>query len=163
MVLIGSLNLNAQLLDTTNVRVAKPLKSIGQPVTKADKIVVRSDIQHDIFGEYLIESYAVLSRKTPGTEELNALIGTLVKVQTTSITGTVIDPMTFNIYQVERLRRDDFIYRVFGREIKAPEPDLPESFNVHKTDNENCYGIVEISATEIALPYKGVLLFLKKS
>lgn len=161
IITVVSLNLNAQIIDTTNNRVVKPVKT-SIPAEKVERSPVRSDIRINIFGEYTIDSYAILSKKTPATEELNALIGTLVKVQAAAITGTVIDPMTFNIYEVEHQRRDDFIFRVFGREIKAPEPDLPESFNVHKTDNANCYGIVEINHNEIAIPYKGVLLFLKK-
>jgi hypothetical protein len=162
-ILIGlSLATSAQTIDTTNIRVVKPVKNIGQPVQKVEKIQYRTDVKIDIFGEYVVDSFAVLSRKTPSIEELNALLGTTLKVLSSSITGTNIDPMTYSIFQVERLQRDDFIYRVFGREIKAPEPNLPQSFNVHKTDNENCYGIVEIDHMHIALPYKGVLLFLTK-
>jgi hypothetical protein len=161
VVMFGSANLSAQILDSSKTGIIKPVK-VQRQLAPVEKVNIRSEIQLDIFGEYQVTHYAVLSRKTPSIEELNLLVGSLVKVQATSITGTVIDPVSFQIFQVERLRRDDFIYRVFGREIKAPEPDLPNEFNVHKTDHENCYGIVEISATEIAIPYKGVLLYLKK-
>lgn len=157
-----SASIHAQTLDTTNVRIVKPAKQIAQPIQKVEKLEYRTDIKIDVFGEYVVDSFAVLSRKTPSIEELNALLGTTLKVLSNSITGINIDPMTFSIYSVERLQRDDFIYRVFGREIKAPEPNLPQAFNVHKTDNENCYGIVEIDHAHIAIPYKGVLLFLTK-
>ncbi len=161
--LIGiTMSAAAQTLDTNNVRIVKPTKQFAQPIQKVEKIEYRSDIKLDIFGAYVVDSFAVLSKKTPRIEELNALMGTRLQVLATSITGANIDPMTFSIFEVERLRRDDFIYRVFGREIKAPEPNLPQAFNVHKTDNKNCYGIVEIDASHIAIPYKGVLLFLTK-
>jgi len=162
-ILIGlSFTASAQTADTTTIHAVKPVKNIGQPLHKVEKIQYRSDVKIDVFGEYVVDSFAVLSKKTPRIEELNALLGTTLKVLSTSITGTNIDPMTFSIFEVERLQRDDFIYRVFGSEIKAPEPNLPQAFNVHKTDHENCYGIVEIDQKHIAIPYKGVLLFLTK-
>ncbi|MBK6524315.1 MAG: hypothetical protein IPG07_01470 [Crocinitomicaceae bacterium] len=163
ILLIGfSLTATTQTLDTNTVRIVKPAKQLAQPIQKVEKLEYRADLKLEIFGEYVVDSFAVLSRKTPSIEELNALLGTTLKVLSSSITGTNIDPMTFSIYSVERLERDDFIYRVFGREIKAPEPNLPQAFNVHKTDNENCYGIAEIDTRHIAIPYKGVLLFLTK-
>ncbi|MBI3133047.1 MAG: hypothetical protein HYZ14_00085 [Bacteroidetes bacterium] len=153
--------LTAQTPDSISVRQVSPVKYANRPIQKVDRIAVPVDSQVGLYGDYTVTGYSILSTKTPGSEELNMLIGTIVKFQATSITGTAIDPLTFEIYQVERQRRDDYIYRVFGREIKAPEPNLPESFNVHKTDNENCYGIVEIGNGEIAVPYRGVLLYLK--
>src|SRR5688500_17696850 len=161
--LFCSLGLNAQTPDTVTVRPAGTGKFVGKPIQKAERIPATIDVAASLYGDYTITGYDVLSIKTPSNEELNTLIGTIVKFQETSLTGTGIDPLTFEIYQVERQRRDDFIFRVFGREIKAPEPDLPESFMVHKTDNEFCYGIVEIGNGQIAIPYKGVLLYLKRN
>lgn len=162
-ILVGlSVTAAAQTLDTNNVRIVKPAKQIAQPVQKVEKLEYRKDIKIDVFGEYVVEGYTILSKKTPNPEELNALIGTIIKVQATSLTGTNIDPMTFNIYEVQRLQQDDFIFRVFGSDLKTDSLNLPQAFNVHKTDNENCYGIVEIDANHLAIPYKGVLLFLTK-
>lgn len=163
LLLLTAASMHAQTIDTTNARIVKPVKKFGQPVHKVEKIEYRSDIKIDIFGEYTVDHYEILSKKTPNIEELNAMVGTIIKVQTTSITGTTIDPMTFNIYEVERLQRDDFIFRVFGSGQNSDSLNLPQSFNVHKTDNENCYGIVEIDAKHIAIQYKGVLLFLTKN
>lgn len=164
LILFSVIGLNSLIAqtDTLNRREVKPAVMKVETLKQEPKIVVRSDIRHIIFGNYQITNYAILSKHTPSKGELTEMVGTLVKVDSTTITGTAINPYTFNIYLVERLKRDDFIYRVFGREIKAPEPDLPDSFNVHKTDNENLYGIVEIDATKIAIPYNGVLLFLTR-
>lgn len=162
--LLSGFFLNAQTPDSLNGKQqVTPVKYAGKPIQKAERIPSRIDTQLSFYGDYRVTGYAVLSTKTPSTEELNGLVGTVVKVQETSLTGTAIDPITFEIYQVELQRRDDYIYRVFGREIKGPEPNLPESFKVHKTDNTNCYGIVEIGNGEIAIPYKGVLLYLKRN
>lgn len=156
-------SLHAQT-DTTQLGKTPTTKFVGKPVQKAERVPARLDGSSvTLYGDYTITGYSILSTKTPSNDELNTLIGTLVKFQETSITGTVIDPISFEIYQIERQRRDDYIFRVFGREIKAPEPDLPESFMVHKTDNENCYGIVVLDNGEIAFPYKGVLLYLKRN
>lgn len=162
VLMISCFSLKAQVIDTTQRRVANPVILRHDAAKPMPVIVQRSSIQCSIFGNYEITNYAILSKHTPSNEELTQLKGSLVKVDTSTITGTAIDPFTFEIYLVERLRRDDFIYRVFGREIKAPEPDLPESFIVHKTDHENLYGIIEIDTNHIALPYQGVLLFLTR-
>ncbi len=157
-----AVNLTAQTIDTTHVRLVKPVKQLGLPIYKAEKISHNTATRIDLFGEYTVESYVAISKKTPNTEELDALSGTIVKVQTSTITGAYIDPITFQIYEVERLQKDDFIFRVFGSGLNSDSLNLPMTFNVHKTDNENCYGIVEIDASHIAIPYKGVLLFLTK-
>jgi len=153
---------NAQTIDTVKTTRAVTPRGNSQTIMRAEKVQTRIETRTLIFGNYSISGYSVLSRNTTSAEELNALIGSSVNIQTESITGTLIDSLVFTIFEIERLRRDDYIYRVFGREIKAPEPDLPESFNVHKTDNTNCYGIVEIGDGRLAIPYKGVLLYLTR-
>jgi len=160
--LVGISTTNAQSIDTVKTTRTATSRCNGQTILKAEKVPARIDTRVLIFGNYSISGYSVLSRKTPSSNELNSLIGTAVNIETESITGTLIDTLVFTIFEIERLRRDDFIYRVFGREIKAPEPDLPESFNVHKTNNSNCYGIVEIGDGRLAIPYKGVLLYLTR-
>lgn len=153
---------NAQTVDTVKSS-RRPLPvSNGQTIMKAERVPTKIETRTLIFGDYTISGYSVLSLKKPSSDELNAMIGTAVNIQTGSITGTLIDSLSFTIFEIERLRRDDYIYRVFGREIRAQEPDLPESFNVHKTDNTNCYGIIEIGDGRLAIPYKGVLLYLTR-
>lgn len=116
-----------------------------------------------IFGSYEVTKYSALSTKTLPSNELKALIGSIIKVQETAITGTEIDPFHFEIFDIEEMNSSDYIFREFGRSIRAPEPNLPSIIKVHKTDFEGCYGIVEISENEITIPYNGVLLFLKRS
>lgn len=142
---------------TSPVRVSNrmPMKAESQHLTKA--------VQVGVYGEFTISSYAILSLKTPSPEELNALVGSLVKINASAITGTSIEPILFSIYEIEQLQRDDYIYRVFGREIRAQEPDIPSSFKVHKTDNNLCYGIIETGDGRVAIPYKGVLLILSRN
>lgn len=149
----------SQQADTIVIRKTSPVKKVD---AKVDQAPQKIDFISDIQGTYSISGYAVLSLNTLPKEELNALIGTDVMISNTSITGTAIDPFTFEIYQVEKIFRDDFIFRVFGREIKAPEPDMPSQFYVHKTDHENLYGIAETGEGELAMPYHGVLLYLVK-
>ena len=116
-----------------------------------------------IYGEYKICSYAQLESRTPSIEELNILVGSLVKVDSFAITGSQIDPLTYSIYGIEMLQRDDYIYREFGTDVHVQDAGLPQQFNVHKTDNERCYGIVEVNNNRLAIPYKGVLLYLQRN
>ncbi|UKN02921.1 hypothetical protein K6119_05255 [Paracrocinitomix mangrovi] len=116
---------------------------------------------NSIYGNFEVEKYTVLSKNTLNTTELNLIVGSLIKVQDSTMTGAEIDPMTYQIYEVEMMTSDDYIFRVFGKEVKEPQPEeLPSTLKVHKTDNKLCYGIVELPGGKIAVPYKGVLLFL---
>lgn len=126
--------------------------------TEAKTLILNTNI----FGSFEITKLSVLSKKTLPKKELSVLIGSLIKVSKTAITGSEIDPFNFEIYDVEKMNSSDYIFREFGRSIRAPEPNLPATIKVHKTDFEGCYGIVEISEDEIAIPYNGVLLFLKR-
>jgi len=161
-ILCCSISLNAQTPDSTAVRPATSVKYGSKPVQRIERMPVKSDVVLSLYGDYTITRYVTLSSKALSAEELNTLLGTIVKFQATSLTGTGIDPLTYEIYQVERQLRDDFVFRVFGPDVKT-HSNLPESFTVHKTDNENCYGIVEIGNGEIAIPYKGVLLYMKRN
>lgn len=160
-VIIGATLGYSQSADTLKTTRSMAVKVVDIPLKRVD-VMPDGAKRREIFGEYSITGYAILCLKTPSSEELNRLVGSLVKIQNTTITGSLIDPLTFSIYEIERLQRDDYIYRTFGREIKTPEPDLPANFAVHKTDNERCYGIVEIGDGRLAIPYKGVLLYLTR-
>lgn len=135
-----------------------------QPVKKIDKTTNTPQLrpQKEMWGDYTVTSYNILSTKTPKAKVLQSLIGSLVKLKETNVTGTQIDPFSFEIHEIEQMASSDFIYRAFGRGIRAPEPDLPNSVKVHKTTHEECYGIIQINNDEVAIPYKGVLLFLKR-
>ena len=160
---LGALTAFGQQADTTQINRNNAVRVSNRLTLKAETQHMDKAIELGIFGEFSISSYAILSLKTPSNEELNALIGTLVKINETAITGTSIEPITFSIYEVERLMRDDYIYRVFGRELRAQDPDIPSSFKVHKTDNSLCYGIIETGDGRVAIPYKGVLLILTRN
>jgi len=160
LLLFASLVLNAQTTDTLTRSRITTQKYSGNIVQRTYKTAPVTDVKMIVFGDYSISDYVILSPKSPSEEELNSLKGTTVKVQNTSIAGSGIDPLTFEIYQVEVQKKDDFMYRVFGNDLKEKATNLPESFTVHKTDNENCYGIVDLGGGRIVIPYKGVLLYL---
>ena len=114
---IGYSFANAQTSDSIKT-ARRPLPiSNGQTVMRAERVPVKIDERTLIFGDYTISGYSILSLKKPSADELNALIGTVVKIETNSISGSLIDSLSFTIFEIERLRRDDYIYRVFGREI----------------------------------------------
>lgn len=136
---------------------AKPAEKIKKPLTQPSLRPYQ-----EMWGDFTIVSYNILSTKTAKAKELQALIGSLVKLKATNVTGTQIDPFSFEIFEIEQMSSSDYIYRTFGRTIRAPEPNLPASVKVHKTTHEDCYGIIQIDNDNIAIPYKGVLLFLER-
>lgn len=116
----------------------------------------------DIFGDFYVDKYNILSTTTPSARELNELLGSLIKIQESHVTGDEIDPITFEMYEIEHMSSNDYIYRVFGRQIRAQEPDLPAQVKVHKTTNTDCYGIIDLGNGKAAIPYRGVLLFVSQ-
>lgn len=113
--------------------------------------------------EYTVTNFNVLKRNAPHSTELKALTGSIVKIGPGTFTGNEIDPFTFDFDGIENMTRSEFIETVFGREIRAPEPNLPDQIRVHKTNNSQLFGFVEIDENHLAVPYKGVLLFLERN
>ena len=116
-----------------------------------------------MWGEYIITSHSILSTQTAEKTTLNALKGSRVTLSETNFEGPHIQSFSFEIQEIEQMSSSDFIYRAFGRAIRAPEPNLPQAVSVHKTFQEKCYGIIQISNNKVAIPYQGVLLFLERS
>jgi hypothetical protein len=161
--MISSLSFNAACQDSTlRAKRIYPAK-VSSASTKPLRFTTATETRFSIYGEYKISGYTALTSKAPDEAELGLLVGSFVRVDSATITGDQIDPMTFTIFQVERLQKDDYLFRVFGKDINAVQTDLPASFNVHKTDNERCYGIVETGDGRIAIPYRGVLLYLVRT
>lgn len=133
-----------------------------KPADRLEKIEpLESTTLRPIFGDYTIEKYYILSTDTPSKGDLGKLEGSTVRVSKSEFSGEAIESDSIDIYEMEKMTRGDYIYRNFGRGIRAPEPDIPNSLNVYKTGNLDCYGIALLQNGQIALPYKGVLLILK--
>jgi hypothetical protein len=136
----------------------KPGKVVRQtinPVKLADPLKV-------IFGDFIVDSFRIVGIKSPNKKELELLIGSLVRIQESTITGDEIDPMSFQVYEIEKMQSSDYLFREFGAESKIQLNDLPYFVKVHKTSHEECYGIVDMGGSGIAIPYKGALLFLRR-
>jgi hypothetical protein len=114
-----------------------------------------------LLGDFKVSDYYVLSTETPSDNVVNSIVGSLVNIQSNLVSGSVIETDSIQIYESELLGRSDFIYRNFGREIRAQEPGIPESLIVFKTGNLRCYGIAQLPGGKVALPYRGLLLILE--
>lgn len=143
------------------------------PIKKSEvalSLKTRPPIKHDVVpvrklsyvGNFVVSDYHILSLKVPDHRTLEKINGSVVKVAPAAITGTELDPMTFNIIESQVMTRGEYVTFAFGRELKVREPNLPDQVLVHKTDHPNCKGFVEIDRNHIAVPYKGVLLFLER-
>lgn len=148
--------------DTTRVQKVQTKNSLiqKQQAIKMER-VQKYNTNLSVYGNYKVLKYYVLKTKTPSKETLEKIIGSTVIIENDQFSGSVIERDSIAIYETEQMTRSDYIYRVFGREIRAPEPDIPTNLNVYKTGNLECYGIVLMSDGNVALPYKGVLLILE--
>jgi len=139
-------------------KLAKPIEMKAVKITE----VTSNKPLVDISGQYEITKYSQISKKSIPSRELKLLVGSLVKVDDTAITGSEIDPFNFEIFEITKMNSSDFIFRQFDKILKSPETNLPESVTVHKTENDHCYGLIQINNNKIAIPYNGVLLFLTR-
>jgi hypothetical protein len=136
-----------------------PLKAQKLPTQTIEQ---KETLPDAIFGQYKISSYTIISKKNLTEKDFSLLLGTLVKIQKTALTGDEIDPLTFDIYEIEKMSSADYIFREFGLPMEAPIHNLPGICKVHKTACESYYGIIEINQNKMVIPYKGVLLFLER-
>ena len=144
-------------LEKRQVAIESQIPLEKRMISKSNVIALRPN-----YGDYKVEKYYILKTTVPPKQELDLILGSLVKIQDNMVSGEEIDPRSFSFTTTESMSRSDFIFTVFGREIRAQEPDIPEQITVCKTNNESCYGIIQIDSRTVAFPYKGVLLMLKK-
>ena len=113
-----------------------------------------------IYGDFTVESFETMSQKSLNKRDLEKLIGTLIRIKETDITGDEIDPITIENLGIERMTREDYIFRVFGDNHECKECSLPPVIQVYKTGRTDCYGIVILGSGKVAMPYKGSMLYL---
>lgn len=113
-----------------------------------------------LFGDFTVNSFETMSQKSLIKNDLEKLVGTLIRIKETDITGDAIDPMTIDNLGIEKMTREDYIFRVFGDNHECKECSLPPLLQVYKTGRTDCYGIVILSGNQLALPYKGTMLYL---
>ncbi len=138
-----------------------------KPVQKVEKqraeAKLLATLKTSIFGSFVITHYSVLGLETPSSKEIEQIVGSSVTVSPTKIAGVYVSHDVFDIFEVADMSSGDYIYQMFGRVIRAPEPNLPHELTVHKTDNADCYGIIDLPGDKLAIPYKGLLLFLERN
>lgn len=169
LIIIGSTVIAQKKVNDQNPPILKPvvLENRQMAIKKDDsyksKVITEKKVisMYPKFGDYTVEQYYILKSKVPSGRELELIQGSLIKVQENLVSGQEIDPRTLSFTENVHMTRTDFISTVFGREIRAKEPEIPQDFIVHKTNNKDCFGIIQIDAETIAMPYKGVLLILK--
>ena len=143
--------------DRVPIRLQSKMYDKNAVRTKDDVVAIPS-----IFGDYSVNKYVQMLKAMPNKIDLNLIMGSLVRIQSTSITGDEINPMSFNIYEMETMTAEDYLFRVFGEEHSEHIEDLPSTIRVHKTDHAECYGILDLGNDGVAIPYKCLLLFLSR-
>jgi hypothetical protein len=112
------------------------------------------------YGDFIVASYEIITKKKIAKKELENLIGTMIRIKETDITGDQIDPMTIDNFGIEKMQKEDFILRSFGPKASLDCDKLSDYVEVYKTGRPDCYGLIILEDNKLALPYKGVLLFL---
>ncbi|MCB9223067.1 MAG: hypothetical protein H6582_02725 [Crocinitomicaceae bacterium] len=135
-------------------------KMIAKDVVVQKEPVLMSKDANLTYGDFEVSSFETISNKSLNKKDLQHLLGTLIRIRETDITGDLIDPLTIENIGTEKMNREDYIFRAFGSTTLDTESNLPEIVNVHKTGRSDCYGIVILSNSKVVMPYKGTLLFL---
>ena len=115
-----------------------------------------------IVGHYYVSKYSVLSISAPSPEVIDRLVGSEVFVSASRISGPEVKMDPFDIVSKKLMSSNDYIYEVFGRSIRAQEPNLPQEVKVLKTTGSDLFGIIDLPGDRIAIPYKGLLLILEQ-
>lgn len=120
------------------------------------------DSELTLFGDFKVAECVTVGTKSLNPIAQKLILGSLVRIQKNSITGDEIDPMTFQIYEVEKMTSEDYLFRTTGEIPDSTCTSFPQTVHVHKTDHSECYGIVQLNNGQVAIPYKGIILILQR-
>lgn len=132
-------------------------------IQKAEKISIekikdanRTDL---FYGEYVISNYYPIMKKSLPEKKSSLLINSIIKLESNRISGEKISAIDLSVYEIEKMKQDDFLFRVFGDDIKFSLPeDFPKEFNVHKVENNSILGLISIQYKKIAFVYQGGII-----
>lgn len=152
-------------LQAFSQRVTPEKKSMSQKkIIQLDQKKITVPLKSDnLFGHYNISKYYNLTKKSAKKKEVNLFLNSPIKVDENLISGLNINDLSFSIYEIEKMEKDDYLYRVFNKIISTEMAELPGTFSVHKTDLPNFFGIIQLLNGDIAFPYKGGLIIAKPS
>ena len=127
-------------------KVVPVKKQIGPK--KINKHLVNKSIKHlkneDLFKSYSIFKFYPLVKKSAKKKVIKSFVNSQIRVEKKSISGNNITEFSFTIYEVEKMKKDDYLYRTFNRLITTQFAELPESFTVHKTNLTDFFGIITL-------------------
>lgn len=119
------------------------------------------DAAPDIEGKFIIEQYSLQLNTSEAKKAIKA-VGTTLEIKDTTITGSDIDTISYQINDSEVMNTEDYLFRIFGEAPETVPADLPPNIWVHKTDNLDCYGIGQLADGRVLIPYNGLLLYLRR-
>lgn len=140
----------------------KPLMVRERKAAAPAEIAAALSPSKSIVGHYYVAKYSVLGLATPSPAVIDQLVGSEVVVSGNRISGSEVQFDPFDIVSKKLMSSSDYIYEVFGRTIRAPEPNLPQEVKVLETVGSDLYGIIQLPDNRLAVPYRGLLLILEQ-
>ena len=94
-------------------------------------------------------------------------VGSVIIIKDSLMMGNHMNPFYFSLQEVEKLEREEFLYRSFGKVPSLDVSRLPSAIHSRQTwathqDVGPTYGIGILPNNEIIIPYDGLLIYLKK-
>ncbi len=114
------------------------------------------------FGLFKIVHAEILISSQNTKKLVNQLKASEITLEENGFHGPQIDSVSFKISELELLTTEDYLFRLYGQIIDTLPPNLPKRITMQKTTNLICYGIGRLPNGTTIIPYRGLLLYLKK-
>jgi hypothetical protein len=117
-----------------------------------------------LYANYVFVNYQPIVKSKLKKKHIAALNNCKFSVTETGINSSHkdLDALSFSVFELEKMKKDDYLFRCFKTIKEVILKDVPLLFTVHKTDNQNFFGIIQLLNGQIVFPYKGGLIYAKR-
>ena len=117
-------------------------------------------------GQFKIDKIVVQEKTKTNKKLIKDGLGTTINIAKNTISGLLIEPISYNFIESESLELADFLYRSFGKVPEILPSDLPNRMMVQKLSPSLngpavSYGIAKLPDGTILFPYNNTLLYLR--
>jgi hypothetical protein len=118
----------------------------------------------NLYANYVFLRFQPIIKVQLKKKQITTLNNSVFAISKNGITSKnkVLNHIVFSIFEVEKMKKDDYLYRCFQTITQINLIDIPETFSVHKTNNQNIFGIIQLLNGQIIFPYKGGLIYAER-